>query len=146
MTRYLMTLEDSVNLVFHAFENAISGDIFVQKSPASTIGDLVLALKEIFNYQVPDKIIGTRHGEKLYETLLSREEMARAEDQGNYYRIPQDNRNLNYEKYFIEGEEKISNAIEYTSHNTTRLNKDQTIEVLLKLELIKESINESINE
>ena len=118
MTRFLMSLDDSVDLVLHAFKHAKQGDIFVQKSPASTVGVLAKALKKLFNSEIPVKIIGTRHGEKLYESLISREEMAKAEDLGLYYRIPADNRSLNYNKYFIDGEETISNQKDYTSHNT----------------------------
>src|SRR5262249_26469836 len=114
MTRFLMSLEDSVDLVLHAFENARQGDIFVQKSPASTIADLAQALIEIFKSNNAIKAIGTRHGEKLYESLVSREEMAKAEDMGRYYRISADNRDLNYKKYFIEGEEIISDFDDYT--------------------------------
>lgn len=121
MTRFLMSLEDSVDLVLHAFENAQQGDIFVQKAPASTVADLAQALKELFGRANAVKVIGTRHGEKLYESLISREEMAKAEDMGRYYRIPADNRDLNYKKYFVEGETHISELDDYTSHNTERL-------------------------
>ncbi|MDV7394747.1 polysaccharide biosynthesis protein, partial [Arthrospira platensis SPKY1] len=107
MTRFLMSLDDSVDLVLHAFENGTNGDIFVQKAPACTIGDLVVALKEIFNANNPVRVIGTRHGEKLYETLVSREEMARANDTDRYYRIPADHRDLNYAMYFTDGEKRI---------------------------------------
>ena len=120
MTRYLMFLEDAVELVLYAFENAAQGDIFVQKAPACTIGTLAQAMKELFESDSPIRIIGTRHGEKLYETLLTREEMARAEDLGDYYRIPADNRDLNYGKYFDDGSETLSRGWEYTSHNTRR--------------------------
>jgi UDP-glucose 4-epimerase len=140
MTRFLMSLEDSVDLVLYAFENANPGDIFVQKSPASTIGDLALALKELLQRDNPINIIGTRHGEKLYESLVSREEMARAEDLQNYYRIPADSRDLNYDKYFSEGQTAIANMQDYTSHNTHRLNVEATKQVLLKLEIIQEAI------
>tara|TARA_A100001015_G_scaffold299646_1_gene383952 strand:+ start:253 stop:1134 length:882 start_codon:yes stop_codon:yes gene_type:complete len=142
MTRFLMTLEDSVDLVLHAFTHAQQGDIFVQKAPASTLEDLVLALKELFNkldHQI--EIIGTRHGEKLYETLISREEMTRAIDMGEYYRIPADNRNLNYEKYFSEGEAKTSKLDDYTSHNANRLNVEEIKNLILTLDIIKGKIN-----
>jgi UDP-glucose 4-epimerase len=141
MTRFLMSLEDSVDLVLHAFENAKQGDLFVQKSPASTVGDLALAIKELFGRANPVKIIGTRHGEKLYESLISREEMAKAEDMGRYYRIPADNRDLNYKKYFVEGEQEISNLEDYTSHNTHRLDVSGIKELLLKLDYIQEALN-----
>ena len=141
MTRFLMTLEDSVDLVLHAFENGQQGDIFVQKAPASTVGDLANALKELFKKNNPIHVIGTRHGEKLYESLISREEMAKAEDMANYYRIPADNRDLNYAQYFSEGEEKISHQEDYTSHNTKRLNIAQIKELLLKLEYIKDELD-----
>ncbi len=140
MTRYLMSLEEAVGLVMHAFEKGSNGDIFVQKAPACTISDLVLALKKIFNYKKDNLIIGTRHSEKLYESLLSREEMARAEDSGRFFRIPSDNRGLNYDKFFVEGKEILSKSIEYTSQNTRRLNIDEIIEILLKLDFIKESL------
>ena len=121
MTRFLMSLADSVDLVLFAYEHGRPGDIFVQKAPAATIEDLTTAMKEIFNASNPVQIIGTRHGEKLYETLVAREEMAKAHDLGRYYRIPADVRDLNYSKYFIDGEEKISAFEDYTSHNTERL-------------------------
>lgn len=141
MTRFLMSLEDSVDLVLYAFEHARQGDIFVQKAPASTVADLAQALKELFVKDNPVRVIGTRHGEKLYESLLSREEMARAEDRGGYYRIPADNRDLNYSKYFSDGEEKISHLDDYTSHNTLRLNVDQVKMLLKKLTYIKEQLD-----
>lgn len=141
MTRFLMSLDDSVDLVIHAFTNASQGDIFVQKAPAATMHDLAVALKEIFNSSVPLRIIGTRHGEKLYESLISREEMAHAKDMGRYYRIPADIRDLNYAKYFSEGEESISRAEDYTSHNTQRLNVSQIKDLLLGLDFIKEQLN-----
>ena len=140
MTRFLMSLEDSVDLVLYAYENAKQGDIFVQKAPASTVADLAQALKELFNSDSPIRIIGTRHGEKLYESLISREEMAHAHDMGGYYRIPADNRDLNYAKYFSEGEEKISHLDDYTSHNTERLNVEQVKALLLKLDFIQEEL------
>jgi UDP-N-acetylglucosamine 4,6-dehydratase len=141
MTRFLMSLEDSVDLVLYAYEHGKQGDIFVQKAPASTVADLAQALTEIFAKDNEMRIIGTRHGEKLYESLISREEMAHAYDMGGYYRIPADNRDLNYAKYFSEGEEKISHLDDYTSHNTNRLNVNQVKELLLKLDYIKEELN-----
>ena len=141
MTRFLMSLEDSVDLVLHAFEHAQQGDIFIQKAPASTVKDLAEALKELFSSDQPIKVIGTRHGEKLYESLLSREEMARAEDMGRYYRIPADNRDLNYKKYFVEGEEIISKLEDYTSHNTELLDVPGIKQLLLKLDYIKEQLD-----
>jgi UDP-N-acetylglucosamine 4,6-dehydratase len=141
MTRFLMSLEDSVDLVLYAYANAEQGDIFVQKAPASTVGDLAQALQELFDRQVGVRVIGTRHGEKLYESLISREEMAHARDLGGYYRIPADNRDLNYAKYFSEGEEEISHLDDYTSHSTTRLNVAQVKELLLNLDYIKEELN-----
>jgi UDP-glucose 4-epimerase len=141
MTRFLMSLEDSVDLVLYAFEHGKQGDIFVQKAPASTVADLAHALKEVFNKQNPVRVIGTRHGEKLYESLISREEMAKAQDMGGYYRIPADNRDLNYAQYFSEGEEKISHQEDYTSHNTERLNVAQVKKLLLKLDYIREELN-----
>jgi UDP-N-acetylglucosamine 4,6-dehydratase len=141
MTRFLMSLEDSVDLVLYAFAHAKQGDIFVQKAPASTVADLAQALKEIFGKSNPVRVIGTRHGEKLYESLISREEMAKARDLGDYYRIPADNRDLNYAQYFSEGEEKISHQEDYTSHNTQRLNVEQVKTLLLKLDFIKDELN-----
>ena len=136
-----MSLEDSVDLVLFAYINGRPGDIFVQKAPASTVGDLAAALLELFGANVGMRIIGTRHGEKLYETLISREEMARAQDLGNYFRIPADNRDLNYAKYFSEGEEKISQFEDYTSHNTRQLSVEEVCQLLLKLDYIKEELN-----
>lgn len=140
MTRFLMTLEDSVDLVLHAFEYGQQGDLFVQKAPASTVGDLAQALKELLGKSNPVRVIGTRHGEKLYESLVSREEMAKAEDMGRYYRIPADNRDLNYQKYFVEGEARISELDDYTSHNTDRLDVEGVKRLLLKLDCVKEQI------
>jgi UDP-glucose 4-epimerase len=137
MTRFLMSLEDSVDLVLYAFQNGRQGDIFVQKAPASTVADLTQALREIFASDNPVRIIGTRHGEKLYESLISREEMAKADDMGGYYRIPADNRDLNYSQYFSEGEERVSHLDDYTSHNTIRLDVGQVKQLLLKLDYIK---------
>ena len=141
MTRFLMSLEDSVDLVLHAFEHAMQGDVFVQKAPASTMGDLAEALLALFKSANGMRIIGTRHGEKLYESLLSREEMARAEDRGRYYRIPADDRDLNYNKYFVEGETALSALDDYTSHNTERLNVEQVKVLLLKLDFIQEALH-----
>ena len=140
MTRYLMSLDESVDLVLHAFNNASQGDIFVQKSSACTILDLVIALKNIFNYKKQNIIIGTRHGEKLYESLLSREEMARVEDHGKFYRLPSDNRSLNYDKFFKEGIEINKEYKEYTSHNTKRLSIEEIQEILLSLDFIKKAL------
>ncbi len=140
MTRYLMSLDDAVDLVTYAFENCRQGDIFVQKSPASTIGDLALALKEMFNADNEIKIIGTRHGEKLYETLLTREELAKAEDLGDYYRIVPDDRDLNYNKYFTEGTQQLSLLEDYNSHNTRRLSVKEIKEKLLQLNYIREEL------
>ena len=140
MTRYLMSLEDAVSLVLYAFNEGLNGDIFVQKSPASTIGDLVLALKEIFNYKKDNIIIGTRHSEKYYETLVSREEMARVEDRGKYFKIPPDNRGLDYDNYYTKGKEILSDTLEYTSHNTRRLKVNEIIEILLKTDFISKLI------
>jgi len=140
MTRFLMSLDDSVDLVMHAFQHGRQGDLFVQKAPASTIADLVQALKEIFNKDNPVRIVGTRHGEKLYESLVSREEMARVEDMHDFYRVPADNRDLNYAMYFTDGQEKISSLDDYTSHNTQRLNVPQVKELLLKLDFIQQHL------
>jgi UDP-glucose 4-epimerase len=140
MTRFLMSLEDSVDLVVYAYQHAKQGDIFVQKAPASTIMDLALAIKELFRANNEIKIIGTRHGEKLYETLLTREEMASAKDLGGYYRIPCDDRDLNYGKYFTEGEKHVSQAEDYHSHNTLRLGKEEVKEVLLALPFIQKEL------
>lgn len=121
MTRFLMSLSDSVDLVLYAYEHGLQGDIFVQKAPAATMLDLTVAMKEMFNASNPIQIVGTRHGEKLFETLVAREEMTKAEDLGRYFRIPADNRDLNYSKYFVDGEKRLSDAEDYTSHSTTRL-------------------------
>jgi UDP-glucose 4-epimerase len=138
MTRYMMTLDDAVDLVLFAFKNGKPGDIFVQKSPAATIEVLAKALLELYKVNNQIKIIGTRHGEKLYETLVNREEMVKAEDLGNYYRIHADTRDLNYNRFFIEGEAQISQIEEYTSHNTFRLNIEETKQLLLKLDSIRD--------
>lgn len=140
MTRFMMTLEDAVNLVLFAFENANPGDIFVQKSPASTIQTLAKALKSLYNSNNKIKIIGTRHGEKLFESLVNKEEMLKAENLENYYRIPADNRDLNYEKYFSDGKKDVSKIDDYHSHNTQRLNLNDTKQLLLKLDFVREEI------
>jgi UDP-glucose 4-epimerase len=142
MTRFMMSIEDAVDLVVYAFEKARPGDIFVQKAPAATIGVLAEALKRIFGSNVPLNIIGTRHGEKLYETLLTREELARAEDLGKYFRIPADTRDLNYDLYFTEGEERVSREHDYNSHNTRRLNVEELMELLLRLEIVQQELKE----
>ena len=141
MTRFLMSLEDSVDLVLYALSNGTQGDIFVQKAPASTINDLAQTLIQLFKSSSSVKVIGTRHGEKLYESLLSREEMARANDLGNYYCIPADDRDLNYNRYYLEGETCISTFEDYTSHNTERLDIHQIKDLLLKLSFIREAIH-----
>jgi UDP-N-acetylglucosamine 4,6-dehydratase len=141
MTRFLMSLEESVDLVLYAFQNAKPGDIFVQKAPASTVGDLAVALRDLLKRKNEIKIIGTRHGEKLYESLVSREEMARADDMGGYYRIPADSRDLNYNKYFVEGQTDVSTIDDYTSHNTRRLNVEQVKEVVMQLDAVREAMN-----
>ncbi len=140
MTRFMMTLEDAVDLVIYAFQHGKNGDMFIQKSPASTIADLAQALIELYKSNSKVRVIGTRHGEKLYETLVNREEMAKAIDRGNYYRVPADNRGLNYDSYFSEGEEKVSVIEDYHSHNTRRLNVEGTKELLLKLPLIRKDV------
>ncbi|WP_180128915.1 polysaccharide biosynthesis protein [Rhodoferax sp. BLA1] len=141
MTRFLMSLEESVDLVVYAFENGQQGDIFVQKAPASTIEVLAQALQSLFQKKENIRVIGTRHGEKLYESLVAREELARAEDMGNYYRIPADNRDLNYAKFVVEGELGIASFDDYTSHNTVRLDVDDVKNLLLKLDYIQEQLN-----
>lgn len=141
MTRFLMSLEESVDLVIYAFLNATPGDIFVQKAPAATVGDLAQALKELLGRDEPVKIIGTRHGEKLYESLISREEMVRAIDHGGYYRIPADNRDLNYDRYFTEGAPDLEKLDDYTSHNTVRLDLEGVKKALLGLEIVQQAIN-----
>lgn len=148
MTRFLMSLEEAVELVVFAFHNAESGDIMVQKAPASTIKDLAQAVKELFHVDNEIKIIGTRHGEKLYETLLTKEEYLHSEDMGGFFRVPADKRDLNYDKYFVEGNEKLSTEEEYNSHNTQILNVEEIKEKLLKLDYIKEELSmwEAVNE
>jgi UDP-glucose 4-epimerase len=140
MTRFMMTLEDAVDLVMFAFSNAKQGDIFVQKAPAATIHTLALALKELYNVNSPIKIIGTRHGEKKYEVLVNREDMSKVEDKGDFYRIPADSRELNYEKYFSEGKD-VSQIEEYHSDNTRRLDIEGTKQLLLKLDMIRNDLN-----
>jgi len=139
MTRFMMTLEDAVELVLFAFINGQQGDIFVQKAPAATIETLTIALKELYNSDVPTRIIGTRHGEKKYEVLVNREDMVKAEDMGDFYRIPADNRNLNYELYFSEGAD-VSQIEEYHSDNTFRLDVEGTKKLLLKLDIVRKDL------
>lgn len=141
MTRFLMSLDESVDLVLFAFANMKPGDIFVQKAPASTVIDLAQAIKDLFNSNSEIKIIGTRHGEKLYETLLSREEIIGAEDLGDYFRVPADNRDLNYDKFVSDGDVETSSVDDYTSHNTHRLSVDEIKELLLKLDYIQAKLN-----
>ena len=140
MTRFLMSLEEAVELVLFAFENAEAGDIMVQKAPASTIEELAKAIKELFHADNEIKIIGTRHGEKLYETLLTKEEHVVAKDMGGFYRVPADKRDLNYDKYFVEGDHKLSSEEEYNSHNTERLNVEQIKSKLLTLDYVREEL------
>ncbi|OJV21638.1 MAG: UDP-glucose 4-epimerase [Bacteroidetes bacterium 41-46] len=140
MTRYMMTLDDAVDLVLYAFEHGNQGDLFVQKAPAATLEVLAASLKELYKADTEVKVIGTRHGEKLYETLVTREEMFRSEDMGDYFRIPADARDLNYDKFFLEGQEDISKVEDYHSHNTHRLNKQEMKQLLLKLPEIREDI------
>ena len=140
MTRFLMSLEEAVELVIFAFQNAQAGDIMVQKSPASTVGDLAQALKELFNAENEIKVIGTRHGEKLYETLLTKEENVVAKDMGDFYRVPADKRDLNYDKYFVDGDQKLSSEEEYNSHNTERLTIEQIKAKLLELDYVREQL------
>lgn len=140
MTRFMMSLDDAVELVLYAFKNARCGDIFVQKSPASTVQTVAQALKEIYSSDTEIKIIGTRHGEKVYETLVNREEMAKAEDIGNYYRIPADSRDMNYDQYFSEGDLELYKMDEYNSHNTQRLDVEGTKQLLLKLPEVKKDL------
>ena len=133
MTRFLLPLNEAIKLVFFAFANANQGDVFIRKSPACTVGDLAQALKELFKSDVPVKSIGIRHGEKIYETLANIEELRRAEDMGDYFRVSMDDRDLNYNKYFTEGDKKEAKLADYTSHNTRRLNVREVKETLLKL-------------
>jgi UDP-N-acetylglucosamine 4,6-dehydratase len=142
MTRFLMSLEEAVELVLFAFEHGKQGDLFVNKAPAGTIGDLAEAIKTLFKANNEVKIIGTRHGEKLYETLCTREEMVKAEDMGDFYRIPADNRDLNYAQYFSEGEKDVSLIEDYHSHNTEQCDVDGMIQLLLKLDFVQDELNE----
>jgi UDP-N-acetylglucosamine 4,6-dehydratase len=145
MTRFLMSLEEAVDLVLFAFEHGNAGDLFVNKAPAGTIGDLALALKELFNANNEVKVIGTRHGEKLYETLCTREEMQKAEDMGNFYRVPADNRNLNYNQYFSEGEKSLSKVEDYHSHNTEQLGVAGMKSILAREPYIKKEILQDVD-
>lgn len=140
MTRFLMNLDEAVELVIFAFQHANQGDLFIQKAPASTVGDLAEALKQLFKSESKIKIIGTRHGEKAHETLMTREEKAKAEDMGGYYRIPADTRDLNYDKYFDEGDKKLTDIEEYTSHNTTQLDVEGTKEKVLTVEYVTQEL------
>lgn len=140
MTRFLMSLDEAVELVVFAFKNAEAGDIMVQKSPASTIGDLAQAVKELFKADNEIRVIGTRHGEKLYETLLTKEEHVVAKDMGGFYRVPADKRDLNYDKYFVEGDQKLSSEDEYNSHNTERLDIEQIKDRLLQLDYVNKQL------
>lgn len=140
MTRFLMSLDEAVELVLFAFEHGNSGDLFVNKAPAGTIGNLAEALKIICKVKNEIKIIGTRHGEKLYETLCTREEMVKAEDMGEFYRIPADNRDLNYARYFFEGEQNVSVIEDYHSHNTEQLGVDKMVDLLIQLPFIRQEV------
>ena len=140
MTRFMMTLDDAVDLVIYAWQHGENGDLFVQKAPAATLTTLATALKELYNSNCELKVIGTRHGEKLYETLVTREEMAKSIDMGNYYRIPCDTRDLNYDKYFIEGSQELAKIEDYHSHNTRRLDVAEMKKLLLKLAFIREDL------
>lgn len=142
MTRFMMSIDDAIDLVLYAFKHGSAGDIFVQKAPAATIEVLVEALNRVFKVRNPVKVIGTRHGEKLYETLVTREEMARAEDCGRYYRIPPEGGDLNYDLYFTKGERSIAEQQDYTSHNTRRLDVEETVELLSKLPEIHSTAGE----
>lgn len=145
MTRFLMSLEEAVELVIFAFNNASAGDIMVQKSPASTVGDLAIALKELFKADNEIKVIGTRHGEKAFETLLTREEHIVADDLGGFYRVPADTRDLNYDKYFSEGDEQLTQETEYNSNNTERLSVDEIKERLMTLDYVKNELSKRVN-
>ena len=140
MTRFMMTLDDAVDLVLYAFQHGNGGDLFVQKAPAATLSVLAEALKQLLKSDVPVRVIGTRHGEKLCETLVSREEMAKAEDLGAYFRVPCDTRDLNYDKFFVKGQEKVSAIEDYHSHNTERLDVEGMKKLLLKLDLVREAV------
>ena len=141
MTRFMMTLEDAVDLVLYAFQNGKNGDLFVQKAPAATLDVLAKSLAYLYKTETKIKVIGTRHGEKLYETLVTREEMAKSIDMGDYFRIPCDSRDLNYDKYFVEGEEEVSKIEDYHSHNTKQLDLEGMEELLLKLDIIKKDLS-----
>lgn len=141
MTRFMMTLEDAVDLVLYAFQNGKNGDLFVQKAPAATLDVLAKSLVNLYKAETKIKVIGTRHGEKLYETLVTREEMAKSIDMGDYYRVPCDSRDLNYDKYFVEGEEEVSKIEDYHSHNTKQLDLEGMEELLLKLDIIKKDLS-----
>jgi len=141
MTRFMMSLDSAVDLVLFAFEHGENGDIFVKKSPATTIADLAHAIKDLYKSESEIKVIGSRHGEKLFETLVNREEMVKAEDLGEFYKIPADTRDLNYSKFFTEGTEEISRVEEYTSHNTYRLNLEETKDLLLSLSFIRQDVH-----
>jgi len=141
MTRFMMTLDDAVDLVLYAFQHGHNGDLFVQKAPAATLDVLANALIDIYKSNNKVRVIGTRHGEKLYETLVTREEMAKSEDMGEYFRIPADNRDLNYDKYFVEGEEEISAIDDYHSHNTVRLDVEGMKDLLMKLDFVRNGIS-----
>ena len=140
MTRFMMTIDDAIDLVLFSFTNGVPGDTFVQKAPAAMIETLAQALKKLMKADNPVHVIGTRHGEKLYETLLTREEMAVAQDAGEYYRVPSDNRDLNYEQYFSTGSEKVGEVEDYNSHNTRRLDVDGMIELLKKLDIVQRAV------
>ena len=140
MTRFMMTLDDAVDLVIFAFQNGCNGDLFIQKAPAATLETLATALTTLYHSKSKIRVIGTRHGEKLYESLVTREEMAKSIDMGNYYRIPCDGRDLNYDKYFVQGEEKVSKFEDYHSHNTHRLDCKAMTELLLRLPEIREDL------
>lgn len=140
MTRFLMNLDEAVDLVIFAFQHANQGDLFVQKSPASTIGDLADAVRQLFQPDAEIKVIGTRHGEKKHETLMTREEKAKSEDMGNYFRVPADTRDLNYDKYFVDGSKQLTEFAEYNSENTTRLDVKGTVKKILTVDLVKEEL------
>jgi UDP-glucose 4-epimerase len=140
MTRFMMSLDDAVDLVLFAFQNAKGGELFIQKAPASTIADLADAVQELFGGKEAIRCIGTRHGEKLYESLLTREEMAQAVDLGNYYVIPLDIRDLNYSNYFSNGQERVSKSEDYTSHNTRRLSRQEVKDLLLSLDYVQKAL------
>jgi UDP-glucose 4-epimerase len=142
MTRFMMSIDDAVDLVLYAFSNGTPGDMFVQKAPGATIETLAHALKRIFDAPNPVEIIGTRPGEKAHETLVNREEMARAQDLGGYYRIPAENKDLDYERYFTEGEPQITSATDYNSSNTRRLDTGELVELLLKLKFVKQELED----